>query len=66
MAINSVSSSNTQQIASSMLQSNPPVRAEKEPDRDKDDAASVTKAAAPAPTVNSNGQTIGTTISVTA
>ena len=63
MAVSSVSS-NTNQVQH-LQQSAPPVRAEKENDGDKDDGAS-TKINAPKPTVNTSGQTIGSTISVTA
>jgi hypothetical protein len=69
MAISSVSSNISSQV-SNIKQSVPPpasseVRGEKENDGDSDDGAS-SKINAPAPTVNTHGQTVGTTINVTA
>lgn len=43
-----------------------PMRAERENDGDKDDGSKMKNAAMPAPTVNTSGQIIGSTINVTA
>lgn len=64
MTISSVSSNSSSQV-SNIKPSAPPVATEKEHDGDKDDGAS-SKINSTAPTVNSSGQTTGTTISVTA
>lgn len=68
MAISSVSPNISNQV-SNIKQSTPPadaeVRGEKENDGDSDDGAS-SKVNAAKPTVNTSGQSIGTTISVTA
>lgn len=68
MTISSVSSNIGNQV-NNIKQSAPPanaeVRGEKENDGDSDDGAS-SRINAAAPTVNTSGQTIGTTISVTA
>lgn len=69
MAISPVSPNISSDVGNIKQSSPPPVsaevRREKENDGDKDDAAS-SKINATAPTVNTSGQTIGTTISVTA
>ena len=68
MAISPVSPNISSQVGT-IKQSTPPasaeVRGEKENDGDKDDGAS-SKVNAAAPTVNTSGQAIGTTISVKA
>lgn len=68
MTISPVSSNAGNQV-SNIKQSAPPanaeVRGEKENDGDSDDGAS-SRINAAAPTVNTSGQTIGATISVTA
>lgn len=68
MTITPVSPNFSSQVGT-VKQSTPPpnteVRGEKENDGDKDDGAS-SKVSAPVPTVNTSGQTIGTTINVTA
>lgn len=68
MAISPITPNISSQIGST--QNNPPIssagiRGEKEKDGDKDEGAS-SKVSAIAPTVNTSGQTIGTTISVSA
>lgn len=66
MAVSSVSTSSYTQL-NKIQQSAPEVRGERENDGDRDDgAAAKVAAAAPKPTVNTMGEAIGTTISVTA
>ena len=69
MSISPVSPNISSQIGTVKQNTTPPasteVRGEKENDGDKDDGAS-SKVSAPAPTVNTSGQTIGSTINVTA
>lgn len=63
MAISSVSTNSYTQL-NKIQQVTPGVRGERENDGDRDDGAA--KVAAAGPTVNTVGQAIGTTISVTA
>lgn len=63
MAVSSVSANSYTQL-NRIQQGTPVVRGERENDGDRDDGAA--KVAAIGPTVNTSGQTIGATISVTA
>ena len=66
MTVNAVSSTNTEAIAAAQQQKSAQAAQSKQPENDsnKDDGAKAVKP--PSPTVNTQGQTIGTTVNTTA